>query len=133
MCGGGQGRCDALDAVCLRGDAWVVVHVECAVMIGRMRRAVVCAWLTFVIVRADRRLHATLCRQSERACGGSEGSGGAGSSCEPSQGGFVGHVVGAGFVYPGDCLWFVRVSVVVGRWHARVSGVWWWPRKVRRA
>ena len=25
--------------MCARGDAWVVVHVECAVMIGRMRRA----------------------------------------------------------------------------------------------
>ena len=25
--------------MCARGDAWVVVYVECAVMIGRMRRA----------------------------------------------------------------------------------------------
>ena len=59
-------------------------------------------------------------RQSERACGGSQGSGGPGSSCEPSQGGFVGHVIGAGRAYPLDGLWFVRVGVVVGRWHARV-------------
>ncbi len=28
-----------VDAVCARGDVWVVVYVECAVMIGRMRRA----------------------------------------------------------------------------------------------
>ena len=72
-------------------------------------------------------------RQSGGACGGIEGSGGAGSSCEPGQGGFVGHVVGACSVYPVDGLWFVRVSVVAGRWHARVYGVWWWPREVRRA
>ncbi len=31
---------------------------------------------------------------------------------------------GVGDVYPLDGLWFVRVSVVVGRWHARVYGVW---------
>ncbi len=72
-------------------------------------------------------------RQWERACGGSEGSGGAGSSCEPSQGGFVGGVFGAGAVYPLDRLWFVRVSVVVGRWRARVYGVWRLAREVRRA
>ena len=41
--------------------------------------------------------------------------------------------IGAGSVYPLDGLWFVRVSVVVGRWHARVYGVWWWTREVRRA
>jgi hypothetical protein len=39
VCGGGQGRCDAFDAVCTRGDAWVGVYVECVVMIGRMRSA----------------------------------------------------------------------------------------------
>ena len=26
--------------LCVDGDAWVVVYVECAVMIGRMRRAI---------------------------------------------------------------------------------------------
>ena len=30
---------DALDAVCARGDVRVGVYVECGVMIGRMRRA----------------------------------------------------------------------------------------------
>ena len=58
-------------------------------------------------------------RQSGGACGGSEGSGGAGSSCEPSQGGFVGGVSWAGSVYPLYGLWFVCVSVVACRWHAR--------------
>ena len=71
-------------------------------------------------------------RQSGGACGGSEGSGGAGSSCEPSHGGFVGGVFGAGSVYPLDGLWFVGVSVAVGRWHGSVYGVWWWTREVRR-
>ena len=72
-------------------------------------------------------------RQSERACGGSEGSGGAGSSCEPSRGGFVGSIVWDGSVYHLDGLWFVGVSVVVGRWYGRVYCVWWWTREVRRA
>ncbi len=40
---------------------------------------------------------------------------------------------GAGTVNPLDGLWFVRVSVVVGRWHERVYGLWWWTREVRRA
>ena len=35
VCGVGQGRLDALDAVRACGDAWVGVYVECAVMIGR--------------------------------------------------------------------------------------------------
>ncbi len=74
-----------------------------------------CFWLAFVIVRADGRLYATVYRQPDRACGGSEGPGRAGSSCEPSHGGFVGCV---------GSLWFVRVSVVVGHWDARVYGVW---------
>ncbi len=39
VCGGSQGRSDALAAVYAREDAWVVMYVECAVMIGRMRRA----------------------------------------------------------------------------------------------
>jgi hypothetical protein len=30
-----------LDAVRACGDAWVVVHLECAVMIGSMRRAMI--------------------------------------------------------------------------------------------
>jgi hypothetical protein len=76
-----------------------------------------------VIVWTDGWLDPAAHRQWERACGGSEGSGGAGSSCEPSHGGFVRHVFGAGSVYPLDGLWFVRVSVVVGRWYARVNGV----------
>jgi hypothetical protein len=76
-----------------------------------------------VIVWTDDWRDPALHRQSERACGGSEGSGGAGSSCVPSHGGFVGRVFGAGSVNPLECLWFVGVSV--GRWHARVYGVWW--------
>ncbi len=86
-----------------------------------------------MIVSIDHRCDPGVHRQSERACGGSEGSGGAGSSCEPSQGGFVGHVFGAGSVYPLFGVWFVRVSVFVERWYARVYGVWWWTREVRRA
>ncbi len=93
-----------------------------------------------VIVLTDGRLYATVYRQSERAFGGSEGSGGAGSSCEPSWGGLLGRVfLGWRRVFLGwrvlalDVLWFVSVSVVVGSWHARVSGVWWWTREVRRA
>jgi hypothetical protein len=39
VCGGGQGRLDALDAVCALGDVRVLLYVKCAVMIGRMRRA----------------------------------------------------------------------------------------------
>ena len=35
-------------------------------------------------------------------------------------------------VYPLVALWFVRVSVVVGRWLARVYDLWWWTREVRR-
>ncbi len=38
-----------------------------------------------------------------------------------------------GEVYPLDRSWFVRVSVVVGRWYWRVYGVWWWTREVRRS
>ena len=36
-----------LDAVCARWDAWVVVYVECAMMIGRMRSAMMsgCGWV----------------------------------------------------------------------------------------
>ena len=86
-----------------------------------------------VIVWTDDWCDPAVHRQSEGACGGSEGSGGAGSSCEPSHGGFVGCVFGAGSVYPLDGLWFVRVSAAVGRWYARVYGVWWWTREVRRA
>ena len=36
-------------------------------------------------------------------------------------------------VYTLEALWFVRVSVVVGRWLARVYDLWWWTREVRRA
>ena len=72
-----------------------------------------------VIVWTDDWRDPAVYRQSERACGGSEGSGGAGSSCEPSHGGFVRRVVGAGSVYALDCLWFVLVGVVVGCWYAR--------------
>ena len=34
--------------MCARGDAWVVVYVECALMMGRMRRAMVsgCSWVS---------------------------------------------------------------------------------------
>jgi hypothetical protein len=85
----------------------------------------------YVIVWTDDWRDPAVLRQWERACGGSEGSGGAGSSCEPSHGGFVGHVFGAGSVYPLDGLWFVRVSVVVD-WHTRVYGVFWWTREVTR-
>jgi hypothetical protein len=60
-----------------------------------------------VTVWTDERCNPAVHRQSERACGGSEGSGGAGSSCEPSHGGFVGHAFGAGSVYPLEALWFV--------------------------
>jgi hypothetical protein len=77
-----------------------------------------------VIVWADERCNPAVHRQSERACGGSEDSGGAGSSCEPSHGGFVGGVFGAGSVYPLYGLWFVGVSVVVGAWYWRVYCVW---------
>ena len=86
-----------------------------------------------MIVWTDGWLDPAAHRQSERACGGSEGSGGAGSSSEPSHGGFVGRVFGAGSVHPLDGLWCLAVSVVVGPWHARVYGVWWWTREVRRA
>ena len=74
VCGGGQGRCDALDAVCARGEARVVVYVECAVMIGRMRRAMMSggSWvsrsLDVIVVRmadvcdcVDRRLARPRC------------------------------------------------------------------------
>ena len=74
----------------------------------------------FVIVWTDDWCDPAVHRQSERACGGSEGSGGAGSSCEPSQGGFVGRVCGAGSVCPLCGLWFAGVSVVVGHWYARL-------------
>ena len=37
---------------------------------------------------------------------------------------------GAGSVYQLDGLWFVRVSVVVGRLYAREYGVWWWSGEV---
>ncbi len=40
---------------------------------------------------------------------------------------------GAGIVYVLDCVWFVRVGTVWGRLYARVYGVWWWTREVRRA
>ena len=80
-----------------------------------------------VIVWTDDWRDPAVYRQSQRACGGSEGSGDSGSSCEPSHGGLVGSV------YPLEALWFVRVSVVVGRWYGRVYGVWWWPREVRLA
>ncbi len=76
-----------------------------------------------MIVWADGWLDPAVLRQSERACGGSEGSGGAGSSCEPSHGGFVGRVFGAGSVYPLDGLCLVGVSVVVGPWYGRLYGV----------
>jgi hypothetical protein len=79
-----------------------------------------------VIVWTDDWRDPAVHRQSERACGGSEGSGGAGSSCEPSQGGFVGDVFGGGSVYPLEGLWFVFVSVVVGAWYWRVNDVRAW-------
>jgi hypothetical protein len=65
---------------------------------SRMRRShdvfvVLCVWRIFLIVWTDEWFVPSLRRQSERACGGSEGSGGAWSSCEPGQGGFVGGVV----------------------------------------
>jgi hypothetical protein len=74
-----------------------------------------CVWRMRATVLADDWCDPAVHRQWEGACGGSEGSGGAGSSCEPSQGGFklVGRVFGAGSVYPLDGLWFGRVSVVV--------------------
>jgi hypothetical protein len=81
-----------------------------------------CAWWTFVTVWIEGWQDTAVHRQFVRSCGCSEGSGGAGSSCGPSQGWFVGLVFGAGSVYPLDGLWLVRVSVVVGRWHARVYG-----------
>ena len=75
---------------------------------------------------------ATVHRQSEGACGGSEGPGGAGSSCEPSRGGSVGGVFWVGSACPAYVLWFVRMVAGVERWYARVYGVWWRAREVRR-
>ncbi len=85
-----------VDAMCVRVTAWV--SDECAVMIGRMRRVMasdgcafkcfdLCVWVTGVIVWTDERRDPAVRRQSEWTCGGCEGSGGAGSSCEPSHGG----------------------------------------------
>ncbi len=42
-----------------------------------------------VIVWTDDWCDTPACRQLEGPCGGSKGSGGAGSSCEPSQGGLL--------------------------------------------
>jgi hypothetical protein len=80
-------------------------------------------WLTFVVVCTDDWCDTAVHRQSQRACGGSAGSGGAGSSCEPSHGGLVGGVFGLGSGCPLDGLWAVRVSVAVGRLHAMAYGV----------
>ena len=79
VCGGGQGRCDAFDAVCTRGDAWVGVYVECVVMIGRMRRAMMSggSWvsrsLDVIVVRmadvcdcVDRRMAGPRCTSPVR-------------------------------------------------------------------
>jgi uncharacterized membrane protein len=86
-----------------------------------------------VIVWTDDWCDPAVHRQSGGACGGSEGSGGTGSCCEPSQGGFVGGVVGASSVYPLDGVWFVRVSVFCGGAGTTVYCVWWLARVVRRA
>ena len=64
----------SLDAVFAGGDVWVVVYVECAVMIGRMRRAMMSggSWVSrslgVVVVRlvnvcdcVDRRLARPRC------------------------------------------------------------------------
>ena len=74
------------------------VSDECAVMIGRLRRATMsggsvckrvdqCVLLTGVIVWIDERCDPTVHRQSEWTYGGCEDTGGAGSSCELSHGG----------------------------------------------
>ena len=105
-------------------------------MVAGWAEALMCSlrvWPTCVIVWTDGWCDPAVHRQSERAFGGSEGSGGAGSSCEPSHGGFVGGVFGAGSVYRLDGLWFVGVRVVVGPLYGSVYGVRWWTGEVRRA
>jgi hypothetical protein len=56
-----------------------------------------------------------------------------GASVNQATVGLVEVSFGAGSVYQLDGLWFVRVSVVVGRLYVREYGVWWWSGEVRRA
>ncbi len=109
----------------ISGPCFVVVVCADAWMLRLCVR-----WMC-VIVWTDGWLDPAVDGQSERACGGSEGSGGAGSSCEPGHGGLpvsgrlLGVEVGAYFHYSGLC----KSALFWGagmRGYRVVYAVWWW-------
>ncbi len=55
-----------------------------------------------------------------------------GAAVNQAEVGLLVVLFGAGSVYSVYGWWFVGVSVAVGRWYARVYGVWWWPRELSR-